>query len=321
MPSRQRPPGARANSTPPAAPVSTESSDAGAPEFLSRQVTAARRFYLDLRPAPRVPLSVVCGGWEECSPDYAIDRDSFPYFSVEFVTRGRGEVRLGKGRPRPLSAGTLFTYGPGVAQRIRTAEDEPLGKYFIDFAGSRARRLLDEAGLAPGSIVTLGPTGEVREAFELLLRLALDRDPHTERACALQLELLILLVRRAQRPASPAERRARDTFERARRLIDARFLALRGLDEIAAAAHVNASHLCRVFRRFQGEQPFRYLQRRRMQWAAARLDGDGRLVREVADELGLDPFHFSRVFKRVHGVPPSAFARRHSSAKPVSRSA
>lgn len=303
-------------------PFSSSATVAGAePEFLSRQVTAARRFYLDLRPSPDRPLAVVCGGWEECAPDYEIDRDSFPYFSIEFVTRGRGEVALGEGRARRLEPGALFVYGPGVAQRIRSCADAPLGKYFVDFAGARARRLLADAGLAPGAVVALGPTGEVREAFELLIRLALDGDARAEDACALQLELLVFLVARALRPDSPAERRARSTFERMRRHIDAEFLSLRGLTEVAAACHVNASHLCRVFRRFQGEQPFRYLQRQRMRWAAGRLDGDGKLVREVADELGMDPFQFSRVFKRVHGVPPSVFARRHPAAKPANRSA
>jgi len=70
---------------------------------------------------------------------------------------------------------------------------------------------------------------------------------------------------------------------------------------------VNASYLSRLFGRFQGDTPYRYLQQLQMQWAAERLHASDRLVQEVADELGIDPFQFSRVFKRVHGVSPSAF--------------
>ncbi len=47
-----------------------------------------------------------------------------------------------------------------------------------------------------------------------------------------------------------------------------------------------------------------------MQHAAALLDGGQMIVREVAEQLGLDGFHFSRVFKRVHGVSPAEFLRR-----------
>ncbi|MCU0793294.1 MAG: AraC family transcriptional regulator [Opitutaceae bacterium] len=300
---------------PPPPPAPRASSEDDAPTFLSRQVTTARRFYLNLNPSRRAPLAVVCGGWEACAADYAIDRRDFPYLSIEFVAQGRGEVSLGGARPQALGAGSLFTYGPGTAQRIRSSAADRLEKYFVDFAGTHARALLRDVGLAPGAVVRLGPTSEVRDAFDRLINLALDRDPHTERACALQLELLVLLIARAMRPASPAERRARATFERVRAHIDAHFLSLRGLSAIASACHVDASHLCRLFRRFQGETPFRYLQDRRMRWAADRLDLGARLVGEVAEELAMDPFQFSRVFRRTHGVPPSAFARAR--AKPA----
>ncbi|MBI5689840.1 MAG: helix-turn-helix transcriptional regulator [Verrucomicrobia bacterium] len=276
------------------------------PSFLSQQVTAARRFYLDLRPRPGRDLTVVCGGWEECAPDYAIDRATFPYLSVEFVASGRGELVLG-GRRHPLAPGTVFSYGPGVAQCIRTSPDARLGKYFIDFAGPRGRRLLREAGLTPGTCVELGASTEVRHAFDTLVRLGSSHDRHTPRACALQLELLLLVTRRAMQPGSLSERRALASFERCRQHLDDHFLALRSLQQAAAACHVDVSYLCRLFRRFHGERPFRYLQRLQMQWAAERLHASGRLVRQVADELGVDPFQFSRTFKRIHGVSPSAF--------------
>jgi AraC-like DNA-binding protein len=47
-----------------------------------------------------------------------------------------------------------------------------------------------------------------------------------------------------------------------------------------------------------------------MRHAAALLDGGKLIVREVAEQLGLDAFHFSRVFKRVHGVSPAEFLKR-----------
>jgi AraC-like DNA-binding protein len=276
------------------------------PAFLSQQVTAARRFYLDLKPRATSALTVVCGGWEECAPDYAIDRVTFPYLSVEFVARGCGELELA-GRRHPLAPGTVFTYGPGVPHRIRTSAEARLGKYFVDFAGARGRRLLREAGLAPGTVVELGASTEVRHAFDTLVRLGAAHDRHTARACALQLELLLLVTRRALQPATPSERRALASFERCRQHLDTHFLRLRTLEEAAASCHVDVSYLCRLFRRFHGERPFRYLQRLQMQWAAERLHHSGRLVREVADELGIDPFQFSRTFKRLHGVSPSAF--------------
>jgi AraC-like DNA-binding protein len=276
------------------------------PAFVSQQVTAARRFYQNLRPKPGHDLTVVCGGWEECAPDYTIDRKTFPFLSVEFVASGRGELVL-DGHRHPLEPGTVFTYGPGISQRINPSSGSTLGKYFVDFTGERGRALLWECKLPPGTCVQLSTPGEARHAFETLVRLGAGHHRLAARMCVLQVELLLLALVRSTQPGSPSERRSLATFERCRQHIDAHFLSLATLEQAAAACHVDSAYLCRLFRRFQSETPFRYLQRLQMQWAAERLHTSGRLVREVADELRIDAFQFSRTFKRIHGVSPTAF--------------
>ncbi|MBX3736901.1 MAG: AraC family transcriptional regulator [Candidatus Didemnitutus sp.] len=276
------------------------------PEFISQQVSAARRFYLNLNPRRTRGMTIVCGGWEECAADYRIERADFPFLSLELVAAGRGEVRLAGAR-HEIGPGSVFVYGPGVPHEIRTSADAPLGKYFVNFVGDQARALLRARQLSPGGVVMLGSPADVRVAFDALIRLGGRLDAHTARAAALQLELLIIAIGRAAQPATPAERLARATFERCRAHLDTNFLRCRTIEDAAAVCHVNASYLSRLFRRFQGDTPYRYLQRRQMQWAAERLHASDRLVQEVADELGIDPFQFSRVFKRVHGVSPSAF--------------
>ncbi|MCX6917046.1 MAG: hypothetical protein NT167_29085 [Verrucomicrobia bacterium] len=64
-----------------------------APEFFSRQVSGARRFYLDLNPPKSRTVAVVCGGFEHARPDYQIHRETFPFYSIEYVVRGRGQPR------------------------------------------------------------------------------------------------------------------------------------------------------------------------------------------------------------------------------------
>ncbi len=278
------------------------------PEFVSKQVTAASRFYLNLKPRPARRLTVVCGGSEVCAADYLIDRTTFPFWSIEFVAAGSGELSLA-GKRHSLRAGTVFTYGPRIPHTIRTAAAPQLVKYFVDFIGLPSVPLLRASGLKPGSALQVTALGDVRNAFDTLLRLGLQHDSRTERTCALQLELLINTIARSHPTTAGSDHRARGTFERVREYIDNHFVRLFSIEEVTRACHVDGSHLSRLFRRFLSEPPLRYLQRRRMQWAADRLQESGCLVRQVADELAMDPFHFSRTFKRVHGVSPMAFLR------------
>jgi len=281
------------------------------PDYVSQQVTAARRFYLDLRPRPTQGLTVVCGGWEECARDYVISRSTFPYFALEYVATGEGQLILAR-ESYALSPGTVFAYGPGVEQRIATSTESRLGKYFVNFTGRRARTLLRQIKLPPGKVAVLDSAAEVKQAFDALIRLAHLHDADAQRAARLQLELLLIQVHRGTQPGRPAERRAFAAFERCRRHLEANYLALRTIEAAAEACHINVSYLTRLFGRFHTQTPLRYLQRLQMHWAAVRLDSSDCLVREVADELGIDPFQFSRVFKRVHGVSPATFLEARS---------
>jgi AraC-like DNA-binding protein len=276
------------------------------PAFVSRQVTDAQRFYLNLKPRVARGIAVVCGGWEKCAPDYRRARATFPFLGLEFVAAGSGTLTLLQ-RAQSLSAGTVFCYGPRTAHRIESAIATPMTKYFVDFIGTRAEAVLTSCGLAPGRAVQVSNVGEVRAAFDALIRLGQQRDTRTERTCALQLEILLHTIARSPAALTTSERQARATFERVRQHIDARFGEFDSLADVAAACRLGASHICHLFRRFHDETPAAYLQRRKMEWAADRLRSSDALAREVADELRMDPFQFSRVFKRVHGVSPSAF--------------
>ena len=73
----------------------------------------SQHFFLNLEPQRRATFEIVCGGVEQVRPDYHIERDDFPFYGIELVASGEGELTLG-GASHPLSAGSLFAYGPGT---------------------------------------------------------------------------------------------------------------------------------------------------------------------------------------------------------------
>ena len=75
---------------------------------------------------------MVCAGLEHYTPGYAIRRETFPFYSIEYAARGRGKVKL-KGRACSLQPGRLFSYGPGVPQHIIGDAADPLVKVLRGF--------------------------------------------------------------------------------------------------------------------------------------------------------------------------------------------
>ena len=88
------------------------------PEFFSPHVRTARRFYLDLVPPETATLAVLCGGYERCAPEYVIQRESFPYWSIEFVARGKGSLVLA-GESAPFRPGHSLPMVPAYRSTSR----------------------------------------------------------------------------------------------------------------------------------------------------------------------------------------------------------
>ena len=80
------------------------------------------------------------------------------------------------------------------------------------------------------------------------------------------------------------------------------------VDDIAKAVGVSRSHLYRVFMSNVGQSPIDYLTSYRISEACSLLKNSSLSIAEIAVSVGFfDQFYFSRVFKKVKGVPPSKY--------------
>ena len=255
---------------------------------------------------------MVCGGSEHCRPDYRVHRSGFPYYSIEFVARGEGFLKL-KGKNYSLSPGDIFAYGPRVSQDIRCNPDRPLVKYFVDFVGSSVHELLKSPAPSPGQLMQTSSPEEILRLFENLIDAGLRATPFSGRICSAILEQLLLRLGETAVSPGTIGTMAFETYQQCRQLIQDHYLQLTGLAEIADHCHVDPAYICRLFARFDHQSPYQYLIRLKMLNAAERLQSPGTLVKQVADELGFgDPFQFSRTFRRMLGVSPRHYLQLRS---------
>jgi len=278
-----------------------------APEFFSEKVARARRFYLSLNPPKDCSLAVVCGGLEYTTPEYAIRRDSFPFYAIEYVVWGHGELKL-NGRGGSLQAGRLFSYGPGVRQAIIGQPTEPLVKYFVDFAGGDALQLLRSCHLAPGSMSQVFPANALQVLFDELIQTGLRAHRSTAALCAKVLECLALKINIAKAPLESMNTLAFRTYERCRHHIEQHFRRLQTLEQLSDECHVTSAYICRLFRHYEQQSPYTHLLQLKMNCAAELLQQGNLLVKQAAEQVGFeDQYLFSRRFKSVFGLSPREF--------------
>jgi AraC family transcriptional regulator len=85
------------------------------------------------------------------------------------------------------------------------------------------------------------------------------------------------------------------------------------LDDLARQAGVSRFHFARLFRVSTGDSPMAYLLKSRIERAKQMLLQDERPVCEIAAVLGFcDQSHLTRTFRRLTGLTPREFARRHA---------
>lgn len=277
--------------------------------FISKQVISGEYYFLKLRPEKGTEGTVVCGGREQCAPDYRIVRSCFTYHSIEYVTEGQGILNV-NGKRFALRPGAVYYYSPTTHHEILTDPARPLVKYFVDFCGVRFTRLLKAHPLAEHAPCYFASASRISKLFSDLHQAGRDAGPHTLAICACLLDVLLLQTADKVLSQDDAESSAQQTYQRCRELIEQRFLDLHALTDVAVACHVNAPYLCRLFKRYGTESPYQMLVRLKMRQATDLLNGSPTLIKQVAKATGFaDPYHFSRVFKKVYGVSPSVFLR------------
>jgi AraC-like DNA-binding protein len=279
------------------------------PPFISDQVEEGRYYFLDLEPPAAAPLAVVCGGQERCGRHYHVKRASFRYTALEYVEAGEGELWLGE-RKFALQASMVFAYEPGTPHEFRSTGTKRLLKHFVDFCGSESAALLRGSGLHDSRPRVLAQTRWVQNHFEQLLDSGQGRPAFAQTQCSLLLRLLLNRLAEDMAPPQAPESAAFATFCRCRRYLTDYFVHLMTIADAAEACDLDPAYLARLFKRYAGEGAYVYLIRQKMRHSAGLLTSQGLSVKAAARAVGYDdPYHYSRVFKRVYGVSPQSFVR------------
>ncbi len=107
-------------------------------------------------------------------------------------------------------------------------------------------------------------------------------------------------------------------FGRLSRAVDTlhqRFREHHDMVDLAASTGLSRSQFDRHFQRLFGTTPHEYLLRIRVHHASDLLERTSKSITDIALESGFyDHSHFSRTFKRIMGVAPLGFRKRHQLA-------
>ncbi|NCG09128.1 MAG: helix-turn-helix domain-containing protein [Verrucomicrobia bacterium] len=278
------------------------------PNFISENVLEGRYYVHEPFTQGKNGFRVICAGMEVCQKAYRIDRKNFDYYAIEFIANGNCKLELDD-KKSEIGSGCCFIYGPNTPHKIFSVGDKPLKKYFVDFDGSDALARMHEFNLKEGDMFYVGNQRWVQDIFEQFIESS-ELKRKTSRALVEQL-LKLLFVRLLIDREIPGKLQSfsNETFTRCWRFIYDNYLNINTVGEISDACAVNKVYIARLFKRYANETPFQLLTRLKIKHAAKLILGENLPVKQVGAIVGYsDPYHFSRVFKRIIGVSPKHYA-------------
>ncbi len=233
-------------------------------------------------------LSPINCGYENCEPCH-IGYGRRNYYMIHYVIKGTGTLYSEKGEYK-VAKGQIFIVLPYENAHYVADENDPWEYVWIAFDGRLAKKL----DTLDSRIVDMP-----YEPFLMIRNLPKRQDTREEiGASALFLIFAEIFSGRSTHPHYV--RRTVDT-------INSLYMQPITVESIANDLRLDRRYLARIFKASVGISVQEYLIKVRME-QAEKLLRDGLSVSMTAELVGYnDPFNFSKMFKKYHGVSPSRF--------------
>ncbi|MBL4702319.1 MAG: AraC family transcriptional regulator [Phycisphaeraceae bacterium] len=254
------------------------------------------------------------------------ERIIFDYEIVLFLT-GQGRVTI-QSQTIDFQAGHLFLFCPFVPHAIEVDASEPCEHLAIHFDVTQGVPLADDCleergpyevrlshGLAWPTHLVLPSSHSIESMLRRVIQMHNAPEPIARLSSLTYLsqvliEMFTLEAHRdvGHKDATFSQAVCRIKFERSIRYVQQHLASDITVDDLADAAELSASYITRLFKQWVGTTPMNYLRQVRVERARQLLADVDLSIQQVGAQVGLrDPYHFSKVFRRIDGLSPSAF--------------
>lgn len=240
-----------------------------------------------------------CERFDEKSRIWNFNKHAHPFFELIYFLEGRANVDAGDESVEVLGFDVLI-YPPGLehAEHVDLGQRQEIICLWADTGPTapfdHAIKLMDEHGT-------------LRSVFEMVYDEFTANRPFSPELISVYLQALFLQVR--QHFAEPS-REASTLVERSLGYIHEHYARGFDIDELARQVSVSPSYLFRLFKKKMQVTPMHYRNIVRIDKAKLLLADQALTVDDVAGRVGYeDPKYFSRVFRDLAGVSPSAYRR------------
>ena len=231
-------------------------------------------------------------GYSSCFPNHVLDISERHYCLIHYIISGKGTLKI-YGKTHEVSKNQIFIIPKNVANYYQADGKDPWSYMWIGFTGNLAKQFTQ-----------LPPVMDFHSNIFFNMATVMELTSMREEFLAGKLFDLYRFLFSDETTANYAS--AIQNF------IDTNYMSPEiSIEKIAHTLNLNRSYLTRCFKQEMNMSIQEYLISTRVSFAISLLK-KGASVQETARQVGyLDPFNFSKMFKRKTGFSPSDFRIIH----------
>lgn len=242
---------------------------------------------------------------------HRVDRPSgAPELILILCQKGTGWATI-QGQNYKVSPGQLLVIPPGTPHSYGADAAHPWSIYWLHAAGPVAYSLAQKLMLHPRwPVMSASDSFRITSLFDELMAELAHGYGYTSLTTGAGI-LIHLLAIVCSQPVSAAHES--DSHDRVSQVVRYMHQSWKGHIKVPALArqcNLSISHFCELFKNKTGFPPLDYFLRIKIQRACELLATTQLSIKQISLEIGMsDPLYFSRVFTRIHGVPPSSYRK------------
>lgn len=238
-------------------------------------------------------------------------------YQLLYVVSGKTHFIFG-GMERIVTAGHMVLIQPRQEQRYYYYGAEKPEVYWVHFTGSDVKNILRKYEIPmDDSVFYSGASSTYTYIFKEMINELQTCKTGFEELLSMYLRQIFLLIQRTRQEQKPTvSTYIQEEMEYARRYFNEHYNEPISIQEYAESRNMSVCYFQRNFKQIVNHTPMQYLLTIRVNNAASLLETTDYSMAEIAAIVGYeDPLYFSRLFRKIKGMSPSAYRKLLQSGK------
>lgn len=269
---------------------------------------------LNINSFSNTDLNMYHCGEEDCNPGHYYGPALRDHYLIHYIINGKGHFTVNE-KTYYLSEGDGFLICPEIVTFYQASNNEPWKYCWVGFNGSKAKNYLEDANLTISNpIFTYSKDEKLSNILRKMLSINKITKSNELKLLALLYDFISILIEEAniKELTNKNERKLRYIRE-AITFIEKNYSRKITIQELAKNIGLDRSYLYSVFQTILKKSPQEYLINYRIDKACELMKNNDLNISDISRSVGYnDPLYFSKLFKKIKGLTPTAFRKNNS---------